>query len=54
MILEDMLPVNVHKSKKIKMKYCSIMVSKPETKEYKFIFKKCRLMDNFDSLPYKY
>jgi len=30
------------------------VVSEPETKEYKFVFRKRRLMHNFDSLPYGY
>ena len=52
MILEDDTPLHVHNPKKIKRKYCGVVVSKPETKEYKVVFKKRRLMDNFDSLPY--
>ena len=31
-----------------------VVVSEPETKEYKVVFKKLRLMDNLDSLPYRY
>jgi len=31
-----------------------MVVSEPETKEYKVVFKKRRLMDKFDSLPYGY
>jgi len=54
MILEDAPPVHVHVSKKIKMKHGGIVVSEPETKEYKVVFKKRRFMDNFDSLPYRY
>ena len=53
-ILEDDTPLHVHNSKKIKRKYCGVVVSEPETKEYKVVFKKRRLMDNFDSLPYGY
>jgi len=54
MILEDAPPVHVHNSKKIKMKHGGIIVSESETKEYKVVFKKRRLMDNFDSLSYGY
>jgi len=52
MILEDDTPLHVHNPKKIKRKHCGVVVSEPETKEYKVVFKKRRLMDNFDSLPY--
>jgi len=52
MILEDAPPVHVHNAKKIKRKHGGVVVSEPETKEYKVVFKKRRLMDNFDSLPY--
>ena len=31
-----------------------VVVSETETKEYKVILKKRRLMDNFDSLPYAF
>jgi hypothetical protein len=54
MILKDAPPVHVHNTKKIKRKHGGLVVSEPETKEYKDVFKKCRLMDNFDSLPYGY
>jgi len=54
MILEDAPPVHVHIAKKIKRKHGGVVVSEPETKEYKVVFKKRRLMDNFDSLPYGY
>ena len=54
MILEDAPPVHVHNPKKIKGKHGGIVVSEPETKEYKVVFKKRRLMGNFDSLPYGY
>ena len=50
MILKDTTPVDVHK--KIKRKHSCVVVSELETKEYKFFFKKRRLMNNFDSLPY--
>jgi len=49
MILEDASPLHVHDPKKIKRKHGGIVVSQPETKEYKVFFKKRRLMDNFDS-----
>ena len=52
MILEDNTPLHVYNPKKIKRKHCGVVVSEPETKEYKVVFKKRRLMDNFDSLPY--
>jgi hypothetical protein len=52
MILEDAPLVHVHNTKKIKKKHGGVVVSEPETKEYKVVFKKRRLMDNFDSLPY--
>jgi len=52
MILKDTTPVHAHNPKKIKRKHGGVVVSQPETKEYKFVFKKRRLMDNFDSLPY--
>jgi len=29
-----------------------VIVTELETKDYKVVFKKRRLMDNFDSLPY--
>ena len=51
MILEDAPPVHVHNAKKIKRKHGGV-VSEPETKEYNVVFKKRRLMDNFDYLPY--
>ena len=54
MILEDAPPIHVHNPKKIKRKQGGIVVSEPETKEYKVVFKKRRLMDNFDCVPYGY
>ena len=54
MNLEDDTPLHVHNPKKIKRKHCCVVVSEPETKEYKVVFKKRRLMDNFDSFPYGY
>jgi len=54
MILEDAPPVHVHNAKRIKRKHGGIVVSEQETKEYKVVFKKRRLIDNFNSLPYGY
>jgi hypothetical protein len=54
MILEDATPLHVHNPKKIKRKHCCVVVSEDETKENKVVFKKRRLMDNHDSLPYGY
>ena len=54
MILENADPVHVHNPKKIKRKHGGMVVSEPESKEYKVVFKKRRLTDNFDSLPYGY
>ena len=53
MIPEDAPSVHVPNPKKIKRKH-GIVVSEPETKEYKVVFEKRRLMDNFDFLPYGY
>jgi len=50
MILEDAPLMHVYNPKKIKRKPGGIVVSEPETKEYKVVFKK--LMDNVDSLSY--
>ena len=50
-ILKGIATVLVNNPKMIKRKH-GCVVSEPETKEYKFVFKKRRLMDNFDSLPY--
>ena len=52
MILEDDTPLHVHNPKKIKRKHCGVVVSEQETKEYKVVFKKRRLVANFDFLPY--
>ena len=54
MILENAAPVHVHNAKKIKRKQRGVVVSEAETKEYKVVFKKLRLMGNFDSLTYGY
>ena len=50
-ILKDTDSVHVHNPKKIKRKHVRV-VSEHETKEYKVIIKKRRVMGNFDSLPY--
>jgi len=31
-----------------------VIVSEPEKKEYKYVFKKRRLMDDFNSFPFGY
>jgi hypothetical protein len=49
MIHENAPPVHVHNPKKIKRKHGCIVVTEPESKEYKFVFKKRRHIDNFDS-----
>jgi len=54
MILKDTAPEHVHNPKKIKRKHGGVVVYEPEAKDYKFVFKKRRLMDNFDSLPYEF
>ena len=54
MILENAAPVHVHNAKKIKRKQRGVVVSEAETKDYKVVSKKRRLMDDFDSLPYGY
>ena len=53
LILEDAPPVNVHNPRKIKRKH-GVVVSEPETKAYKVVFKKRPFMDNIDTLPYGY
>ena len=50
--LRDMILENY--PRKMTWKHGGVVVSEPETKEYKVVFKKRRLMDNFDSLPYGY
>ena len=52
MILKDTAPVRVHNPQKIKRKHGGVVVSEPETKAHKVVFKKRWLMDNFDHLPY--
>ena len=51
MNLKDNALVHVHYPKKIKRKHGGA-VSEPETKEYKVVLNKRRLIYNFDSLPY--
>jgi hypothetical protein len=53
-ILVDTPPVHVYNTKKIKRNHGGLVVSEPEKKRYNFVFKKRRLMDNFDTLPYGY
>ena len=52
MILEDNSPLYVHNPRKIKRKHGGVVVSEPERKEYKVVFKKRRLLNDFDSFPY--
>ena len=54
MILEDNTPLHVHIPRKIMRKHGGIVVSEQEQKEYKFVFKMRRLMDDFDSFPNGY
>ena len=54
MILENAAPVHVHNPKNVKRKQGGVVVSEPETKQYNVVFKKRRLMDDFDYLPYGY
>ena len=49
MILEDKTLLHVHNPRKIKRKHGGIVVSEPEKKEFKVVFKKRRFMDDFDS-----
>ena len=51
MILETASPVNIHNPRKIKRKHGGVVVSEPENKEHKIVFKKRWLMDNFVSIP---
>jgi hypothetical protein len=51
MIFEDDTPVHIHNPSKIKRKHGGVVVSETETKGYKVVFKKRRLMNNLDSLP---
>jgi hypothetical protein len=52
MVKKGPTPVHVRNPKKIKRKRGCEVVSAPEAKEYKVVFKKRRLIDSFDSLPY--
>jgi len=52
MILEDDTPLHVHNPRKTKRKHSGVVVCEPEKKENKVVFKKRRLMDDFDSFPY--
>ena len=54
MILEDAPPVHVNYPKKIKQKQVGVVVSERQTKEYKVLIQKRRLMDDFDSVPHGY
>ena len=54
MILEDNSPLYVHNPRKIKRKHGGVFVSEPERKAYKFVFKKRRLLNDFESFPYGY
>jgi hypothetical protein len=54
MIHENAPLVHVHNPKKIKRKPGYIVVTQQESKEYKVVFKKRWLIDNFDSLSYGY
>ena len=54
MVLQNAVPMHFYDPKKIKRIQGVVVVSEPETKEYKVVFKKRRLMDNFDALPYGY
>ena len=46
MILEDNTALHVHIPTKIKRKHGGVVVSEPEKKEYKVVFKKRRLMND--------
>ena len=54
MILGDDTPLHVQNPRKIKKKHNGIFVSEPEEKEYKVVFKKRRLMEDFGYFPYSY
>ena len=49
MILQHNSPLYVHNPRKIKRKRGGVVVSEPERKEYKVVFKKRRLLNDFDS-----
>ena len=50
MILKDTTPVHVHNPKKTKREHGGVVGSVPEINQYKVVFKKRRLMDNFFEL----
>ena len=52
--LGNYTPLRVHNPRKIKSKHGGVVVSEHEKKEYKVVFKKRRLMDDFDSFPCGY
>ena len=54
MILENNTPLHVHNPRKMNRKHGGIIVSEPDKKEYKVVFKKGRLMYDFDYFPYGY
>jgi hypothetical protein len=54
MILQNAPPIHVHNPRNIKRKQGGVVVSEPESKEHKVVYKKRRLMDNLNSLPYGY
>ena len=54
MIREDNSQLHVHNPRKIKRKHGGVVVSEPERKEYKVVFKKRRLLKDFDSFPHGY
>jgi hypothetical protein len=47
-ILENSEPAPLHNPKKIRRKHECIVVTEPESKEYKVVFKKRRLIGDFD------
>jgi hypothetical protein len=51
MNLEENTPLHAHNPRKMKRKHGGVVVSERERKGYKFVFKKRRLMDDFDSFP---
>ena len=53
-ILEDDTPMHVHNPRNINRKHSCVFVSEPEKKEYNIVFKKRRIMDDFNSFPYGY
>ena len=49
MILKIAPPVHVHNPHKFKQKHGGVVVCKPDTEECNVVYKKRRLMDNFES-----